>query len=589
MNALLLLPVLLTMLLSSTGAVLGQGPSKEQLGHVSFEQHLKAHVPLNATFRDESGSTVRLGSFFGERPVILVLAYYQCPNLCTVVINGVLESVRNLRQDAGRDFEIVIVSIDPQEGAALAQAKKQTYVTRYGRPGSQHGWHFLTGDEASIGQLCTAAGYQYFYDPATKQYAHPGGIVVLTPEGVISRYFLGIEYPSKELNHALVEASQNKIGSLAERLLLLCFHYDPNTGRYTLAIRRVLQIGGMGTIAALAVMIFVLGRKKPGPGAAASRTPSALAALPFMPEPASNFAGSVDEIFWTMVVACGAVTLALFFTITYLCIRYRAGSPAKRPPEKPGGILLEVVWSSLTFAGFTVIFIWASVVYYRMSSPPANAAEIYVVAKQWMWKMQHPDGRGEINELHLLVNQPVKLIMTSQDVIHDFFVPAFRTKQDVLPDRYTTEWFIPRRPGKYHLYCAEYCGGDHSRMGGWVYVQQPEDHARWLAEVAGGESLAAAGARLFVARGCSGCHSPLSTVRSPLLTGIYRHPVALSDGTTVVADDQYLHDSILLPNKQITAGYEPKMPTFQGQISEEEIMQLIAYIKSLGHEQGGPR
>lgn len=588
MNA-MLRPLMMAIFMFPFSIAWGQEVTKEQLGHVSFEQNLKERVPLNATFRDESGKPVRLGAFFGARPVVLVPAYYRCPNLCTVVINAMLESVRNLRQNAGRDFEIVIVSIDPQEDAALAQAKKQTYVTRYGRPGSQQGWHFLTGDKSSIEQLCRAVGYHYVYDPVSKQYAHPSGVVILTPEGVISRYFLGIEYPPKEFNQALVAASQNKTGTLAERLLLLCFHYDPNTGRYTLIIRRALQIGGIGTIAAVVGMIFALGRKRSNADARPPNAPSALTALPFLPEPASNFAGSVDEIFWTMTLACGAVALALFVTITFFCIRYRAGSLAKRPPAKRSGVLLEVIWSSLTLIAFTAIFIWAALVYFRMSSPPANAAEIYVVGKQWMWKIQHPNGRSEINELHLLVDQPVKLIMTSQDVIHDFYVPAFHTKQDVLPDRYTTEWFIPRRPGKYHLFCAEYCGGDHSQMGGWVYVQQPAEHARWMEGLAGGESLAQAGARLFVARGCSGCHSPQSTVRSPLLTGIYRHPVALSDGTTVIADEQYLHDSILLPNKQITAGYEPKMPTFQGQISEEEIMQLIAYIKTLSQEQGGTR
>jgi cytochrome c oxidase subunit 2 len=165
-------------------------------------------------------------------------------------------------------------------------------------------------------------------------------------------------------------------------------------------------------------------------------------------------------------------------------------------------------------------------------------------------------------------------------------VPAFRTKQDVLPGRYTVEWFTPTKAGKYHLFCAEYCGMDHSRMGGWIYVLEPVEYARWLAEQPGSESMAAAGARLFQERGCTGCHAPNAAIRAPLLGGIYRKPVALADGTTIIADDQYLHDSILLPNKNISAGYEAKMPTFQGQLTEEEVMQLIAYIKALGDEQG---
>jgi cytochrome c oxidase subunit 2 len=229
-----------------------------------------------------------------------------------------------------------------------------------------------------------------------------------------------------------------------------------------------------------------------------------------------------------------------------------------------------------------VIFVWAGWVYYRMSKPPANATEIQVVAKQWMWKAQHANGRREIDELHLVVGQPVKLLMTSQDVIHDFYVPAFRTKQDVLPGRYTAEWFTPTKVGLYHLFCAEYCGMNHSRMGGWIHVMEPEDYARWLAAGETSETLVATGARLFQSRGCAGCHSPNSAIHAPLLTNLYNHPVALSDGSVVTADEQYLHDSILLPNKQITAGYEPKMPTYQGQLGEEEVMALVAYLKSIG-------
>ena len=221
-----------------------------------------------------------------------------------------------------------------------------------------------------------------------------------------------------------------------------------------------------------------------------------------------------------------------------------------------------------------------------MSKPPANADEIYVVGKQWMWKIQHADGRREINELHIPVGRPVKLVMTSQDVIHDFFVPAFRTKQDVVPGRYTTEWFTPTKPGKYHLFCSQYCGTNHATMGGWIYVMEPEEHARWLAQRHRPMSLAAQGERVFHTLGCSGCHAENSKIHAPLLlNGIYGKPVPLSDGTVVIADDQYLRDSILLPNKQIAAGYEPLMPTYQSQISEEDLTALIAYLKSLGNEE----
>ena len=242
---------------------------------------------------------------------------------------------------------------------------------------------------------------------------------------------------------------------------------------------------------------------------------------------------------------------------------------------------LEITWTVIPMIIFLGLFLWAADVFFAMSRPPADAAEIYVVGKQWMWKVQHADGRREINEIHIPVRQPVKLIMTSQDVIHDLFIPGFRNKQDVVPGRYTTEWFTPTRPGKYHLFCSQYCGTDHSRMTGWVYVMEPADHAKWLASQPAPGSLVAQGEHAFQVRGCSGCHAPNSTIHAPLLDGIYGKRVPLSNGTFVSADEQYIRDSILLPNKQIAAGFDAVMPTYQGQINEDELTALIAYLKSL--------
>jgi cytochrome c oxidase subunit 2 len=300
-----------------------------------------------------------------------------------------------------------------------------------------------------------------------------------------------------------------------------------------------------------------------------------------LPTRASDIGWSVDLLFWTLVVVCGLVTLGIFAVITIFCIRYREGSPAQRQAKVMRSLWIEITWTSATLLVFLGIFAWGAIIYVRMSRPPPGTKEVHILAKQWMWKAQHPDGRREINELHLRLGEPVALVMTSQDVIHDFSIPAFRTKQDVLPQKYTTEWFTPTKPGKYHLFCSEYCGTDHSRMGGWVYVMEAGPYDRWLSETDAGESAVAAGARLFQGRGCAGCHAPNAAVRAPLLNGIYRRPVALSDGSIVMADEQYLHDSILLPNKQVAAGYQPLMPTYQGQLGEEEVMELIAYLKSL--------
>lgn len=247
--------MLATVVLFVTRPAHGQTLSTDQIARVDFEQRLGASLPLNAVFRDETGSQVTLSHYFGERPVVLAMAYYRCPNLCTVVLNGMLESLRDVRQEVGRDFDVVVVSIDPKETPSLAAEKKHTYSTRYGRPGSAKGWHFLTGNEPAIRQLADAVGFHYVYEPQSQQYAHASGIVIVTPDGKVSRYFLGIEYPPKEVRAALLQASESKIGSLTSRLLLLCFHYDPHTGRYTLIITRVLQIAGIGTALLVGGMI----------------------------------------------------------------------------------------------------------------------------------------------------------------------------------------------------------------------------------------------------------------------------------------------------------------------------------------------
>ncbi len=231
-------------------------PQEQIAARAGLEQKLNAHVPLHARFRDEHGRSVELGSYFGGKPVILALAYYECPNLCTLVLNGILQTAHELKFDAGKDYEIVVVSFDPHEQPALAAAKKQIYIERYGRAGAADGWHFLVGDKNSIAQVADAVGYHFAYDEATRQFAHPSAIMVLTPQGRIARYFPGIEYPPRDVRLALIEASREHIGSLADRVFLLCFHYNPQTGRYGLLITRVMQFAGLAT--ALAVGAYIV-------------------------------------------------------------------------------------------------------------------------------------------------------------------------------------------------------------------------------------------------------------------------------------------------------------------------------------------
>jgi cytochrome c oxidase subunit 2 len=312
--------------------------------------------------------------------------------------------------------------------------------------------------------------------------------------------------------------------------------------------------------------------------------------FPLTPEQASTVAGRVDTLFYTLVGLSLLFALPIALLIVYFALKYRRGSGASRAGARSNNVKLELAWTIIPAFMAIGVFGWAANLYFDMERPPAGAADVYVVGKQWMWKFQHPEGQREINELHVPINRPIRLIMASEDVIHSFYVPAFRVKQDVLPGRYTTIWFQATKVGEYHLFCAEYCGGEHAAMGGTVFVLEQADYERWLAGgTAGGApqsptSLAAAGQQLFASLGCSGCHRMDGSGVGPSLAGVFGMPVPLQDGTTVMADEQYLRDSILLPQKQVVAGRQPVMPSFQGRVSEEQLLELIAYIKSLGDQ-----
>jgi protein SCO1/2 len=246
--------------LSVTGLLYAETPS-DVIRQVAFHQKLNEQVPLNLVFQDESGKKINLGEYFGNKPVILTLVYYECPMLCTLVLNGLVKSLRVLSFDVGQEFNVVTVSFNPKETSVLAQTKKQEYLRTYSRPSASQGWHFLTGDESTIQKLTESVGFQYVYDAKSKQYAHASGIVILTPQGKIARYFYGVEYSPRDLRWALVEASNGKIGSPIDQLLLLCYHYDPLTGKYGLAIMRVIRIGGLATVLVLGNFIFMMSRR----------------------------------------------------------------------------------------------------------------------------------------------------------------------------------------------------------------------------------------------------------------------------------------------------------------------------------------
>lgn len=311
--------------------------------------------------------------------------------------------------------------------------------------------------------------------------------------------------------------------------------------------------------------------------------------LPLFPEQASTFAERVDALYYYLLSVSGFFVLLIFALIFYFAVKYRRRSEGEQTPSILGSIPLEVAWIVIPFILVMIMFVWGASLYFTAFSPPANAMEIFVIGKQWMWKVQHPEGRREIDELHVPVGYPVKLTITSQDVIHSFYIPAFRIKMDAVPGRYTSTWFEASKTGTFHLFCAEYCGTAHAGMGGRVVVMKPSEYEQWLRTGAPEDSLVAAGGRLFQQLGCSGCHSQNSIARAPLLDGVYGKPVPLQSGQVVLADESYIRDSILLPQKDVVAGYAPVMPSFQGRISEEELMQIIAYIRFLGEEGPEPR
>ena len=299
------------------------------------------------------------------------------------------------------------------------------------------------------------------------------------------------------------------------------------------------------------------------------------------PGAASAYSREVDLLIGAFTVLIVALSAPVFILIVVFATKYRRGKPANRRHALDRNVWMEVSWTLAPFLLLIGFYVWSTHLFAGLYHPPAEALEIDVVAKQWMWKFRHPEGQGEINELHVPAGEPVRLVMASQDVVHSLFVPALRLKQDVVPGRYTSMWFTADTPGTYRLACAEFCGADHSVMGGSVVVMEPADYARWLEETGTDRTLAAEGAVLFRQRGCSGCHDPASTVHAPDLAGLYMRPVPLETGTTVIADAQYLRDSILLPQAQIAAGYPPIMPTFANVLDEEEVLKLVAYIQSL--------
>jgi cytochrome c oxidase subunit 2 len=309
--------------------------------------------------------------------------------------------------------------------------------------------------------------------------------------------------------------------------------------------------------------------------------------FPLFPERASALAWQVDGLYFLLIAVSAFFTLLIFVLIFVFAVKYRR-SVHPHPVQIEGSLPLELAWTLIPLGICMIFFAWGSLIYFQEARPPKGAMEVYVVGKQWMWKFEHETGQREINQLHVPVGADVKMVMSSQDVIHSFFVPAFRVKADVLPGRYSSLWFHPTKVGTYHLFCSQYCGTDHSGMIGQVIVMEPYAYQAWLTNGGGvTNTLAENGQQLFAQLGCATCHRSDTQGRGPILGGIFGKQVSLEDGRTVVADENYIRESILNPGAKIVSGFRPIMPTYQGQVSEESLMALVAYIKSLSQPAGG--
>jgi cytochrome c oxidase subunit 2 len=306
-----------------------------------------------------------------------------------------------------------------------------------------------------------------------------------------------------------------------------------------------------------------------------------LSGISLLPTQASPYASEVDNLYFFIVAVTAFFAILVVVLVLYFAIKYRDDTGLKVGAPITGSIPLEIGWSLVPFIVAMAIFVWATAVYFHAVRPPDQTMEIYSTGKRWMWRFQHVDGQREINQLHVPIGRPIKVTFTSEDVLHDLYIPAFRVKADAIPGRYSSIWFMPTKTGEYHLFCAEYCGTRHSGMIGTVYVMEPDEYQAWLSGGAGTGSMSARGEQLFQQLACSSCHLTDGTGRGPSLAGVFGSQVKLQAGQTVHADESYVRESILTPQMRIVQGYQPIMPTFQGLVTEEQLLSLIEYVKSL--------
>ena len=484
---------------------------------VEFEQRLNETLPLDLVFKDEDGREVRLGQYFNRRPVVLAFVYYECPMLCSQVMNGVTSALTALDERVGADFEVVAVSFDPRETPVMAAAKKKSYVDRYNRDGSASGFHFLTGSEASIKALTAAAGFKYAWDEQTQQFAHASGFVVATPDRQAVALLLRhrIRAARHQVRAHRVVGGPGRIAGRPGAALLLSLRSQDGLvfvrGYEGRPAGRRLHPAGAGGVRgcgdstrlprrALKIWVHSVFRCFPSRPRRSPRT-STRSICSSWPSARSSRWRSRSRS-WSSASSSAVVI---------------AGEIGARIE---GNLPLELLWSIIPTMISMVMFGWGASAYFTMRTPPAETMNIYAVGKQWMWKFQHVEGQREINELHVPLGRPIKVTITSEDVIHSLYFPAFRTKMDAIPGRYTQLWFEATKVGTYHIFCTEYCGTNHSGMIGSVIVMEPAAYQAWLSGGTTEGTLAQRGERLFTELACSTCHLDTGKGRGPSLHDI---------------------------------------------------------------------
>ena len=537
----------------------------------ALRQNLDAQVPLDLQFRDENGRTVTLADCTGAKTTVLVMAYYRCPKLCTQVLNDLASGLRTVPWALGKEFNVVTVSFDDRETPEMAAAKKRSYVEHYGLPGMETGWHFLTGEQVPILRLANAVGFQFRYDPKNDLFAHPSCVIILTPEGKVARYFIALRDPNDPATSPRppagsgggVGAQDRHAGGRSGTPVLLSLR--PGDGQVHHGGDESGAGGGRahGRRAGVAAVAGMAAREAQQQARGASdrhgearRWGSGLAGgflrglemfaqVPLFPEQASTTAERVDTLFFFLCAVTGIMAVSIALLLLYFAVRYRRRGEDDRTPRILGNKRLEWFWTISPMFVFLIMFLWGASIYTSVAQPPPDAPEVFVVGKQWMWKIQHPGGQREINELHIPVDRPVKLTLTSRGRDSRLLragVPH-QDRRDARPLR-PRPGSTPTKTGRFHLFCSQYCGTSHANMVGSVVVMERRSTQDWLDSHAEG-SLALQGRKLFLKLQCVTCHSADPQARAPVLEDLYGRTVNLRDGRTVVADNGYLRESIL--------------------------------------------